>query len=69
MELVGESFNLLNRGNRRVLITEDGFQSNSASFSGQISALESITFQHNTVFQTTFFTLLTLTLRGKCSWR
>jgi hypothetical protein len=32
MELVGESFNLLNRDNRRVLITEDGFQSNSASF-------------------------------------
>jgi len=32
MELVGESFNLLNRDNRRVLITQDGFQSNSASF-------------------------------------
>jgi hypothetical protein len=32
MELVGESFNLLNRDNRHVLITEDGFQSNSASF-------------------------------------
>ena len=32
MELVGESFNLLNRDNRRVLITEDGFQSNSAPF-------------------------------------
>jgi len=32
MESVGESFNLLNRDNRRVLITEDGFQSNAASF-------------------------------------
>jgi len=31
MELVGESFNLLNRDNRRVLITQDGFLSNSAS--------------------------------------
>ena len=32
LELVGESFNLLNRDNRRVQITEDGFQSNSARF-------------------------------------
>src|SRR5207248_2334473 len=29
----------------------------------------SITVQPNTVFQTTFFTLLTLTRRDKCSWR
>jgi hypothetical protein len=27
-----ESFNLLNRNNRRVQITQDGFQSNSAQF-------------------------------------
>ena len=32
LELVGESFNLLNRDNRRVQITDDGFQSNSARF-------------------------------------
>jgi hypothetical protein len=32
LELVGESFNLLNRDNRRVVITEDGFISNSARF-------------------------------------
>ena len=32
LELVGESFNLLNRDNQRVQITEDGLQSNSARF-------------------------------------
>ena len=32
LELVVESFNLLNRDNQRVLITPDGFQSNSAQF-------------------------------------
>ena len=32
LELVGESFNLLNRDNRRVQITDDGFPSNSARF-------------------------------------
>lgn len=32
LELVGESFNLLNRNNERVQITEDGLQSNSARF-------------------------------------
>jgi len=32
MELVAESFNLLNRDNQRVLITQDGSQSNSAQF-------------------------------------
>ncbi len=32
LELMAESFNLLNRDNRRVQITQDGFQSNSAQF-------------------------------------
>jgi hypothetical protein len=32
LELVAESFNLLNRDNQRVLITQDGFQTNSAQF-------------------------------------
>jgi flavin reductase (DIM6/NTAB) family NADH-FMN oxidoreductase RutF len=32
IELTAESFNLLNRDNRRVLITPDGFTSNSAQF-------------------------------------
>jgi hypothetical protein len=32
LELAGESFNLLNRDNRRVVITEDGFINNSARF-------------------------------------
>jgi hypothetical protein len=32
LELLGESFNLLNRDNRRVVISEDGFRSNSAQF-------------------------------------
>jgi len=32
LEMVGESFNLLNRDNQRVQITEDGLQSNSARF-------------------------------------
>jgi hypothetical protein len=32
LELIGESFNVLNRDNRRVLTTDDGFQSNSAQF-------------------------------------
>jgi hypothetical protein len=32
LELIGESFNILNRDNRRVLSTDDGFQSNSAQF-------------------------------------
>jgi hypothetical protein len=32
LELVAESFNLLNRDNQRVQITEDGFTSNSAQF-------------------------------------
>ena len=32
VDLVAESFNLLNRDNKRVLITEDGLQSNTASF-------------------------------------
>jgi hypothetical protein len=32
LELVGESFNLLNRDNRRVVISEDGFRSTSAQF-------------------------------------
>lgn len=32
IELMAESFNLLNRGNQRVQITQDGFQTNSAQF-------------------------------------
>jgi hypothetical protein len=32
VELIAESFNLLNRDNKRVQITEDGFISNSAQF-------------------------------------
>jgi hypothetical protein len=32
VELMAESFNLFNRDNRRVQITQDGFQSNSAQF-------------------------------------
>jgi hypothetical protein len=32
LELMAESFNLLNRNNKRVQITPDGFQSNSAQF-------------------------------------
>jgi len=32
LELMAESFNLLNRDHRRVQITQDGFQSNSAQF-------------------------------------
>jgi hypothetical protein len=32
VELVAEGFNLLNRNNQRVLITQDGFQTNSAQF-------------------------------------
>ncbi len=32
LELMAESFNLLNRDNRRVQITQVGFQSNSAQF-------------------------------------
>ena len=32
LELVAEAFNLLNRDNLRVLITQDGFQTNSAQF-------------------------------------
>lgn len=32
LELVAESFNLLNRDNQRVLITQDGFQTNSTQF-------------------------------------
>ncbi len=32
LELAAESFNLLNRDNRRVQITQDGFQTNSAQF-------------------------------------
>jgi hypothetical protein len=68
MELVGESFNLLNRDNRRVLITEDGFQSNSASFVQTTKHIGINYFPAQTAFQTTFFTLLALTPRSKCSW-
>jgi hypothetical protein len=32
LELVGESFNMLNRDNQRVQLTDDGLQSNSARF-------------------------------------
>jgi hypothetical protein len=32
LELMAESFNLFNRDNQRVQITQDGFQSNSAQF-------------------------------------
>ncbi len=32
LELIAESFNLLNRDNKRVQITQDGFESNSAEF-------------------------------------
>jgi hypothetical protein len=32
VELMAESFNLLNRDNKRVQITQDGFISNSAQF-------------------------------------
>jgi hypothetical protein len=32
LEVIGESFNVLNRDNRRVLPADDGFQSNSAQF-------------------------------------
>jgi hypothetical protein len=32
LELMAESFNLLNRDNQRVQITQDGFVSNSAQF-------------------------------------
>ena len=32
LELMAESFNLLNRDNKRVQITQDGFISNSAQF-------------------------------------
>ena len=32
LELVAESFNLLNRDNQRVQITQDGFITNSAQF-------------------------------------
>jgi hypothetical protein len=32
LDLVAESFNLLNRDNKRVLVTEDGLQSNVAHF-------------------------------------
>jgi hypothetical protein len=45
MELVGESFNLLNRDNRRVLITEDGFQTIRRHSYRQLNILESTTFR------------------------
>jgi serine/threonine protein kinase len=45
IELTAESFNLLNRDNRRVLITPDGFTSNSHNVSRPISALESTSSQ------------------------
>jgi hypothetical protein len=32
LELIAESFNLLNRDNQRVQITQDGFITNSAQF-------------------------------------
>jgi hypothetical protein len=32
LELIGESFNVLNRDNRRILTTDDGFQSGSTQF-------------------------------------
>ena len=44
LELMAESFNLLNRDNQRVQITQDGFQSNSAQFVQTIRLLESISF-------------------------
>ena len=33
LDLIAESFNLLNRDNKRVQVTEDGLQSNTAYFS------------------------------------
>ena len=65
LELMAESFNLLNRDNQRVQITQDGFISNSAQFVQTIRPLESISFRHNTACPPAFCTPPTPTLRGR----
>ena len=56
MDLIAESFNLFNRDNQRVIITDDGFQSNGTQFTQLDKTIGISTFpayyQHSTNFLT-----------------
>ena len=68
VELMAESFHLLNRDNKRVQITQDGFISTRPSLCKRLTLLESIFFQLKTACPLGSCTLLTHTLPGRYNW-
>ena len=68
VELMAESFNLLNRDNKRVQITQDGFISNSAQFvqTTNTTGINIFPAQYRVPLRSC--TLLTHTLPGRYNW-
>ena len=69
LELVAEAFNALNRDNKRVVITDDGFTSTATDFVQRIRQLESSTFLPTTRSPRTWSRQTMRTPQDRCNSR